>query len=223
MDPITLAAIALGGVILLGGKKKRRHVVSWGVKGPEDRLMWLNEIRSMSFWVTNEYGTMPYLADFLTITAFRGSRFNPGMVNSEIKTNWNAARGLFDMRPETAGKGDLSFILGNPSALNNPYINFVAAFSHIVRGVGRIISEGSGNPDWMAMRRWWALPYLIHDFNESNNESTQIRYRFEEAIDDCNSTYGTEIDPDFIWAPVGMGAPPSASELLQAFSGVLAA
>ena len=57
MDPITLAALAIGGALLLGGGKKSgggtsAHKGQWAVKGNADRRYWLNEIRAMSNWYT---------------------------------------------------------------------------------------------------------------------------------------------------------------------------
>lgn len=212
IDPLTLAAI-FGGLLFFGGRKKGGSSVSagggFGVTGPEDRLAWLNGIRGMSFWVTDTYNTMPGLADFLTVVGFAESRFNPSAANPEISTNWNAARGLFGMRPSTAE------LDAEPDLLFNPYWAFVTAVDHAAKAIKAIEREQSGVPNWMAIRRWWAIPSLVHDFNEDKTKSGEVRGRFERAIFDCNAEYGTSIDPNFIWFETYLGGYPGRTELMR--------
>jgi hypothetical protein len=228
MDPITLAALALGSVVLLGGKKKRSSSSvksgtttsgagprAWVAETNEERSRWLHEIESMSRWVSDKYGTMPYLSDFLVITSFRGARFNPAMVNSPSP---NSARGLFDMRPDTVAQY-IPAIGVDPSLLNNPYISFVVSIQHIIRAVSKVNQRGSGVADWISIRRWWAYPYLVHDFDESEPKSKQVRGRMLVDVDDCNEHWGTNIDPNFWDADVDIGKyPPTTEELMRDFS-----
>ena len=227
MDPITLAALAFGSAILLGGKKRRSsassgtRVVSppsgWVAKTKEERAHWLHEIENMSRWVSNKYGTMPHLSNYLVITSFRGAKFNPGMVNAEIAKNPNAARGLFDMRPSTVEQY-IPAIGDSPELLNNPYISFTVAIQHIIRAVSKVEQKGSGVPDWISIRRWWTYPYLVHDFDESEEVSKKVRDRMMFDVDDCNEKWGTDINPDFWDYDVNVGgAPPTPQALMQDF------
>ena len=222
LDPITLAVLALGSVVILGGGKKRRRAPS-GVRaviGEEDRRYWLNEIRNMSEWASREFGMMPNLANFLTVIGFRESNFNPAIANPEIKTNpMNASRGLFGERPRTAFKkaNGLEHLRQQPNLLLDPTWAFVMAVDHIYRAYRAVVREGSGMPDWLAARRWWALPYLVHDFDEGYTESEDIRERLEEATFDVNAAYGTNIDPDFIWRPIEAEGYPGIEVMLASF------
>jgi len=212
MDPITLAAIALGSALFLGGKKKGGggggssvHKGGWGVKGSEDRVYWLNEIRTMSNWYTNTFGSMPYLADYLTVVGYIEANFNPSALNPEYKTNpANAARGLFGMRPETAfqTKYGTQFMSPYPNALMNPKWAFVMAVHHIYWACTRVHDMQSGVVDWAAIRRWWGVPLRVHDFNFEHSYSKGNLDRFEDKLHKCNSAYGTNIDPDFVWVKI---------------------
>ena len=209
MDPVTLAVIALGGAALLkGNKKSGRKTVSgggWGVKGDQDRLYWLNEIRTMSYWYTQNFGSMPFLADYLTVVGFIESRFNPASVNPEVKTNpMNAARGLAGMRPESAFKSSngLEYMRAYPNALLNPRWAFVTAVHYIWQACEAVQREQSGEIDWVAVRRWWGFPSKVHDFNFEDPYSAGNLERFEAGLHKCNAEFGTGINPDFVWQKV---------------------
>lgn len=209
MDPITLAFIALGGAVLLGDKKKRggkgASAGGWGVKGDQDRLHWLNEIRSMSYWYTETYGSMPFLADYLTVVGYIESRFNPAAVNPQIKTDpMNAARGLGGMRPESAFKtsNGLKYMRAHPNALLNPRWAFVTSVDFIHDACAAVDREGSGVIDWVAVRRWWGFPSKVHDFNFSDPYSAGNLERFEDGLHECNAEFGTGINPDFVWRKI---------------------
>jgi len=208
MDPLTLAALAVGGLFLLGGKKGGGGSSSskkWAVKGPEDRRQWLNEIRSMSYWYSNTYGSMPHLADYLTVVGFIESRFNPAATNPEVKTNpMNAARGLFGARPKTAFKesNGLEYMRQYPNALLNPKWAFVTATFSVWQACNAVDREGSGVADWASIRRWWGFPSKVHDFNFDDPWSYGNLERFEAGLHKCNEQYGTGIDPDFVWQKV---------------------
>lgn len=224
MDPVTLAAIALGGAVLFGGKKKRRSSgVSgggWAVRGDEDRVYWLNEVRSMSHWYSNQYNSMPFLADYMTVVGFIESRFNPATINPEIKDNPNAARGLFGIRPETAfkTKNGLKAMRAYPNALLNPRWAFVTALFSIWQACDAVHRKGSGVADWASIRRWWGYPSKVHDFNFDDPYSAGNLERFEEGLHGCNAEFGTNIDPDFVWQKVqGWNNYPGMQTMIQSF------
>lgn len=222
MEPITLAAIALGGAVLLGGKRKRGtsvHSGGWGVKGSEDRVYWLNEIRSMSHWYSNQYG-MPFMADYLTVVGFIESNFNPSATNKKDPNPANAARGLFGMRPDTAfqEKYGLQSMNPYPNALWNPRWAFVTAVHHIWFACTRVYDVQSGVVDWAAIRRWWGIPIRVHDFNFEHSYSTGNLGRFEAGLHKCNEAYGTNIDPDFVWQKIqGWQNYPGLATMMKAF------
>lgn len=202
MDPATLAIIALGGALLLGKRSGSTSSRSkWYAKNREDREMWLNEIMAMSNWYSSKFNSMPLLGDYLASIGFIESGFNPAAINN---SSFNAARGLFGIRPETAFKksNGLEFMLGYRNALLNPRWSFVIAVNHIYDACKAVEREGSGIADWAAIRRWWGYPSRVHDFNYSNEWSKSNTEKLEEGIEECNSQYGTNIDPDFIWKDV---------------------
>lgn len=208
MEPITLALIALGSFAVLGGGKRSssRGVKAggWAVKGEADRVAMLNEIRNMSFHYSNEFGSMPLLADFLTVTGFRESRFNPAATNPEVKTNpENAARGLFGMRPQTAFRQEngLSALRASPNLLLNPRWSFVCAVFHIWDCCDTLARKGY-TPNFAAVRRWWGRPHLADDYDLADERSRASVAKLEKAIHDCNRQYGTNLNPDFIWQPI---------------------
>ncbi len=209
MEPVTLALFALGGYAVLGGKRSSssRGVKTSGfaVKGHTGRLEMLNEIRGMSLHYSNEFGSMPFLADYLTTIGFRESNFNPAAVNPEIKKNpMNAARGLFGMRPETAFKASngLSFMRAHPNALLNPRWSFVCAVHHVWMACDRVFSKLGTGTNYVAVRRWWGRPHLVYDFDLVDARSRSSLIALEKAIHDCNRGYGTTMDPDFIWQTI---------------------
>lgn len=206
MEPITLALIALGGLALVGGGKKSRGAGGgWAIKGKEDRVRMINEIRNMSFYYSNRFGSMPYLADFMTVTAFRESNFNPNKANPEIEKNpMNAARGLFGMRPETAftPSNGLEALRNSPNTLLNPRWAFVTAVNGVYRACDSVYRDSGRTANFAAVRRWWGYPSNVHDFDLTKQHSKDSLAKLEKAIDDCNDAYGTQIDPDFIWRPI---------------------
>ena len=210
MEPITLALVAMGGIAILGGgrvKSSGRGVTKGTevVKTKGARAAMLNEIRSMSLYYSNEFGSMPFLADFLTVTGFRESNFNPNAVNKEIKTNpYNAARGLFGERPKTVFKtaNGLKFMRAYPNALLNPRWAFVTAVDHVWRACRAVDRKSGRSTNFAAVRRWWGLPHLVHDFELSASYSQKSLSKLKKAIGDCNRGYGTNLSPDFIWQPI---------------------
>lgn len=231
MDPVTLAAIALGGLFLTRKKKRRSSGSSsggttagfgneWADMGPEDRRAVLNEIRAMAYFVSERYGMMPYLADYLSAVGYWESRFNPWSANPQIEDDpYNAARGLFQMRPKTAfkDKNGLTHLREYPDTLYSIRWSFVAAVDDIARAARAPERKGTGIANWLGVRRWWRYPHLVHDFNEDDSESAGVRERLEEAIDRVNDQYGLNIDPDFIWMPVEQQNYPGIEMLMYDF------
>lgn len=233
MEPVTLALLALGGYAIVGGKRTPRSrgvkTSGWAVKGQEGRVAVLNEIRGMAFHYSNEFGSMPLLADFLTVTGFRESNFNPAAANPEIKNNpMNAARGLFGMRPETAFKSSngLRFMRAHPNALLNPRWSFVCAVHHAWQACDKVFSTYGVGTNYAAVRRWWGWPVsktadgtlLVADFDISDSRSQASLEKLEKAIHDCNRGYGTTMDPDFIWATIqGWQNYPGMGVMLQVY------
>jgi len=202
---ILLSAASL--FVLKGKKGYSAHGSTSGpaTTGGKSRRENLNMIRDMSYWYSNEFNSMPYLADYLTIVGFRESNFVPTARNPEIETNpRNAARGLFGMRPGGVFTSDngLGYLMDHPNTLYNPRWAFVTAVDYIYRGCKAVNREKSGVTDWAAIRRWWALPILIHDFDYNKERSQENLKRLRKSITDCNNTYGTTISPDFIWQKV---------------------
>ena len=203
MDPATLAAVALGLLFIGGGKKPHTK----GVKKPlskAERIEMMNEIRSMSNHYSSEFNSMPFLADFLTVVGYRESNFNSSAVSPEIKTNpKNAERGLFQLRPRTAFKkqNGLESKIHDPDILFNPRWSFVCAVYHIWDACDTLSKKGF-TPNFSAIRRWWRLPSLADDYDLIDELSQDVARRFEKATLDCNQYYGTNIDPDFVWAQV---------------------
>ncbi len=231
MNPLVIAAgIALGGAVLLGGKKKTKrrstsagtgvYSGSWAVKGNEDRRHWLNEIRSMSQWYSNRYESMPFLADYLTVVGYIESNFNPAAVNKGDPNQANAARGLGGMRPETAFKEKYGTanMAQYPNALLNPRWAFVMSVHHIWWACTRVYDRQSGVVDWAAIRRWWGIPERVHDFNFDYDYSQGNLERFEAGLHKCNDAYGTNIDPDFVWVKIkGWDRYPGIAAMIDAF------
>ena len=223
MDPVTIALL-LGGAILLRPKKKgkRSGKVTYG-RGMThaERSAMLAEVRKMSYYVSNKYGMMPYLADYLTTIGYIESRFNPTSVNPEIKTNpANAARGLFGMRPETAfGRrgSNLKHLVKKPNLLLNPKWAFVTAVDYALQADQRSIDESGREADWAAVRRWWGRPKLVHDYDLSDSRSQASMRKFTNGIEDVNREYGVNINEDFIWMNVERGGYPGIQSLMKDF------
>lgn len=226
MEPVTIALL-VGSALLLRPKKKGRgrSTVTYGRKMTmAERSAMLDEIRQMSAYVSNKYGASPYLGDYMTVVGYLESRFNPTSANPEIKRNpANAARGLFGMRPETAfGREDsLKHLIRKPNLLLKPRWAFVTAVDYMMQADRRSRAASGREADFMATRRWWAVPKLVHDYDEvrtlAGKNSLEIRRRFETGIEGVNDEFGTDINEDFIWMPVQSGGYPGIQSLMKDF------
>lgn len=222
-----MAALAFGSLFLVRKKKRRSSSSSSGSSsgsssaGPwafaaetyEERAMVMMEIQNMARWVSDRYGMMPLLSEYLTVIAFRESRFNPSLVASSKP---NAATGLFQMRPETAftAKNGLKEMVPYSDVLFNIRWSFVMAVDGVARAAFTVTARDA---DWLSARRWWNTWYLAKDFDESNPTSKGVRERLEKAITDCNKEFATNIDPEFIWQPIQANNYPGVGQLLYDF------
>lgn len=222
VEPITLALAAAASLFLLKGKSGGSSSGArdkFKATSHQDRLKYLEEVRSMSQWYSNRYGSMPDLADFLTIVGFIESRFNPAAANPEISSNpSNAARGLFGFRPNTAfrSKNGLESLRSSPNLLYNPRWSFVCAVFHVY-DADRTASRKGYQADWVAVRRWWGYPSKLDDFDMVEEFSQNSLRKFDTAVFECNNIYGTNVDPDFMWNSVRSGGFPGMEVLLKDF------
>lgn len=218
-----MAALAFGSLFLVRKKKRRSSgssssssiEVPWAFVAEtyEERAMVMMEIQNMARWVSDRYGMMPLLSEYLTVIGFRESRFNPSLAASSKP---NAAIGLFQMQPETAftAKNGLKEMLPYSDVLFNIRWSFVMAVDGVARAAFTVTSRDA---DWLSARRWWNRWSLANDFDESNPISKGVRERLEKAITDCNEAFGTGIDPDFIWQPIQANNYPGVEQLLYDF------
>jgi hypothetical protein len=226
MEPVTLALL-LGGALLLGSKKsgsKSSSKASYDQKMTrQQRIAMMAEIRKMSAYASSRFGMMPYLADYLTVVGYIESRFNPTSVNPEIRTNKNAARGLFGMRPDTAFKESdgLEGLRSRPNLLLNPIWAFCTAVNHIAQADQRSLQKAGREADWFAVRRWWGYPHLVSDYDLSEERSRSSMNKFINGIEGVNQEYGANINEDFAWMPVSRGGYPGIKPLLSAFGAKL--
>lgn len=184
-SPTTLL-IAAGAVAVATSKKSgskkssRKGGYGFGTKSKPDREAVKRFIIDASRFVSGKYDTMAGLDDFLLGVAYGESRFNPFVQNG---TSRNSARGLFQLRADSAFRNNngLAKYRSRPDLLLNPYWNFVAAVDYAARGIQVANSKG-GDPDWLAIRRWWAYPHLVHDYDESEARSRKVRDKFPSDL-----------------------------------------
>ena len=186
----------------------------------EQRFEMLARIRDMANWTSQKYGMMPYLADYLTTIGYIESRFNPTAANPEIRKDpQNAARGLFGERPESAFResNNLTQLRRRPNLLLNPRWAFVTAVDYAARGDQRSREKSGREANWLAIRRWWANPFLVHDYGENKSHSPVVRRRLLAGVEGVNREYGTDVDEDFIWQDVQRGGYPGIQSLMRDF------
>lgn len=121
----------------------------------------------------------PDLGNFLAAVAWTESRGNPTACNTTEQGFCapNSARGLFQMRPQSARTGELGL---NADVLLQPRyaVAFAAWYAERLRkfaSPGQVI-------DWLAVRRGWALPSLVSDVGETKQRSRDTRNRFEQGV-----------------------------------------
>lgn len=202
MDPITIALVAAAGLAVLGGGGKRRvysgyardpawEAVTHKHKWRQDSADYLGQLAR---YISYRWGMMPELDKFLTAVAKKESTFNP---NASAGSSSNSARGLYGLRPDSAFGGELKPYAGKPNRLLDPRFATLAAVDYIFRAVRTARNKGV-EPDWLAMRRWWAYPHLVTDVDEYKDHSPVVRERFSKMLTDVH------LSPDFMYHRVAM-------------------
>lgn len=179
MGALSITFIA-GTVILLAaskGKKRRTYAKKKFTGDREEIRQWVyNNAKAYS----EEYGVFPGLEDFLMGVGYRESRFTPTAQNG---TERNSARGLFQMRPDSAFRSTngLTHLREKPELLLEKEWAMVTAIDYIARAAER--SKQEGIPiDFMAVRRWWALPKLLWDKDLESSRSQSIQENFPDDV-----------------------------------------
>ena len=211
MNPYVLAAI-FGGVALmaLAGTSAPRPSVDRGERGEM-----LEEIRRMVGHLESQFGPMPGLADFLVATAFRESNFNP---RAQANTSSNAARGLYQMRPNSvfkAGWGTEN--LSDVGLIFDPVVATVFAVQHVADAARASMVRGEQRPaTWAAVRRWWGYPSRVHDHGRDLEWSRASYDKFKKAIRDVDSAYGQTIPERLVDRTVDTSNYPGIEALAEA-------
>lgn len=119
----------------------------------------------------------PGLGDFLTAVAWTESRGRSDVCNRRDGCRGNAARGWFQMRPDSARVAELG--LGPDALFDEPTAVALAAwYAHRLR---KYAATGQ-RLDWLALRRGWAYPSIVSDELESNPRSSVVRENFLQAL-----------------------------------------
>ncbi len=188
MDPITLMALGLLAIGVLGRRKKLSPYKpipggGWADRDAPDRIRALaQEVIDVTGW----YG----LDDFLVAVAWRESRGNSRACPDD-DCSGNRARGWFQGRPN-------SFLVGEYKGAN-PDLLFdekwaVALAAWYAWRIRRRAYEGQ-EIDWLALRRGWRLPKLVSDVDEEEEDSPYVRGHFEDAL------IAVGLDDTFMYEP----------------------
>jgi hypothetical protein len=153
---------------------------------------------------------MPGLTDFLLAVSYWESRFKS---NAQAGDARNSARGLTQLRADSAFResNNLTQYRSNPDLLLNPTWNLILAADYAARAAERGEQKGFGVIDWLAVRRWWRLPSLAWDANETKSDSARVRRNFEESLGKVG------VSADFMYQPVHRGGWPGAITVLRDF------
>jgi|GEM_PF-3950156 len=189
ISPATIAIGAAAAAVALSSKPKsgvrktasrRKGSYDFGTKSNPNREAARQFIIDASRYVSRRYETMSGLDAFLAGTAWKESRYNAFVQNG---TSRNSARGLFQLRADSAFRSNngLEHLRNQPDLLLDPVWNFVMAVDYAARGIERANQKG-GDPDWLAIRRWWAYPHLVHDYDEQNSRSKSIGDNFPSDL-----------------------------------------
>jgi hypothetical protein len=208
MEPITLALLALGGLTVLGrGKSSSTRAGGDVFKGDQESAR--QYIIQVGDYIQNRYGAMPGLTNFLLAVAYWESRFKS---NAQAGTSRNSARGLTQLRADSAfrSSNNLVHLRNQPNLLLHPTWNLILAADYAARAAERAADQGR-QIDWLAVRRWWRLPSLLLDFDESKSSSSSVREHLEESL----SKVG--VSPDFMYETVHRGGWPGAILVLKDF------
>lgn len=204
MDPITIALIALGALAIArtpGGSSPRADVI--------DRNLEARRIADRATFISNRFDTMPGLDTFLLAVAYTESRFNPSAQNG---TGSNAARGWFQMRPQSAFRPNngLEHLRHNPDLLKNRNWAVVTATDYAAQAAEKAIKQG-WQPNWAAVRRYWAYPSLLDDWHNEKSRSKTNKRNFEKALDKIG------VPRSFMMQPVRLGGYPNAIVVAKSF------
>lgn len=134
------------------------------------------EIWNLASKLAEEIG-WPGLPGFMIAQAWAESRFKRTAQNPEA--SWNAARGVFQIRPTSAMLGSDDPVEQNPSLLFNLPLSVALNAWYLAR------LRKWGPPsqlDWLSLRRGTALPKLVDDFNEEAQRSGEVRGRLAKAL-----------------------------------------
>jgi len=179
---IAIAAIFSnkGGSKGSSSKSYRKVPSEFGTKDNPNRDAAKEFILNASRNLINKYGIMENLDVYLSGVAYLESRFNPFVSGGNLR---NSARGLFQIRADSAftDSNGLKKYRNTPDVLFDPRMSFVAAVDYAYRGAKRSYEKG-GSPDWYAIRRWWALPHLIHDYALENERSRSTRESIKRGV-----------------------------------------
>ncbi len=131
---------------------------------------------------------MPGLSDYLLGVAYGESRFTPTAQNGEER---NSARGLFQMRPDTAFRKNngLEHLRNKPEKLLDRKMAMVTAIDYIAAAGKRAQKEGV-QIDWAAVRRWWVYPKLLTDFARTHDRSKKVDRVFPEHLGKAGANPG---------------------------------
>lgn len=170
-------ALALGAGLALGGgsstgKGWLRRGNKLSCKDPRAR----DAVRTIARDFEKAY-KIEGLATFLDALGWRESRFNPC-----AKGDGGASLGMFQQQASNLDGPLASFRASWPNRVRDPLFSVIVATYHIVKAVSRYESKNGQPPEWLAVRRWWKYPILVHDDDETNPNSPGIRERFAEAL-----------------------------------------
>jgi hypothetical protein len=171
---LTLAATA---ALLTRSKRAPPTPVPESVKPmSDDREAAKAEIWRLGSILADELG-WPGLPQFMLAQAWAESRYKRTARNPEA--SWNAARGVFQIRPTGAMLGTGDPIEQNPDLLYDiaTSVALDAWYLHRLHKWAQ-----TDQIDWLAERRGTAYPRLVKDFAETHQRSIDVRRRLEKAL-----------------------------------------
>ncbi len=126
---------------------------------------------------------MPGLGAFLDQQAYGESRFNHRAVNKTDKGKPNAARGVFQIRPKSAFRGQAGKnVVANPQALFDMRVQIAAILRYIDSMKNYHGGHGRDRIDWLAVKRGMGYPSHVSDFDEVKERSKKVRARMQNYL-----------------------------------------
>lgn len=144
------------------------------------------DVRAMAARVERVTGPWPGLGDYLAAVAYWESSHRDGEPSNACACeSWhtqgvckpNAARGLFQIRPNTA---DVPGTVEDPERLYEPEFSVAVAAWLIWRLQHNRLPNRAA--DWLAIKRGWKLPSLVADEWEEDPRSIKVRENFKRAL-----------------------------------------